>query len=210
MRAPFRMDHARLRLHVESLFVKRPGILAGAKVLTYHLDELPLTSLDLAQVLHRPKVIILYREEMLGQFVSLKMAERDQLWHARRTAKNSPIRLDPAEFVAFAARERRMWRETISGFGDCQLHYVTYSELTTRTEEAMQGVFEFLGLEPCPVQGRFVRLRPEPISEKLINYRDYLRPDILPYTVLDRPIADDDRVAARFRSGFRPGRRGAG
>ena len=84
--APYRMDHARLKLHVESLFVKRPGILAGATILTYHLDELPLQSADLAQVLHRPKIIVLYREETLGQFVSLKMAERDGLWQSRREA----------------------------------------------------------------------------------------------------------------------------
>jgi hypothetical protein len=84
--APYRMDHARLKLHVESLFVKRPGILARATILTYHLDELPLLSADLAQVLHRPKIIVLYREETLGRFVSLKMAERDGLWHSRREA----------------------------------------------------------------------------------------------------------------------------
>jgi len=123
---PFSMDRARLALHVESLFVKRPGILVGAKILTYHLDELPLKSGDLAQLLDRPKVIVLYRAQILEQFASLKMAERDGLWHSRRPAINQPIWLDPAAFLAYAARERRMWRESLAGLGDCQLHYPAF------------------------------------------------------------------------------------
>lgn len=188
--SPFSMDRTRLALHVQSLFVKRPGILVGAKILTYHLDELPVKSGDLAQLLDRPKVVVLYRAQILEQFVSLKLAERDGLWHSRRPAKNQPIRLDPATFLAYAARERRMWRESLAGFGDCQLHYVTYDDLTTQAEQTMQGVFQFLGLEACPVQARFGRLRPHPLAEKLLNYQDYLQPDILPHTVLERPVAD--------------------
>jgi hypothetical protein len=86
-----------------------------------------------------------------------------------------------------------MWRESISGLADCDLHCLTCTELTTRTEAAMQGVFAFLGRDPCPVRGRFVRLRPAAISEKLLNYQDYLQPDILPYTVLARPTATESR-----------------
>ncbi len=39
---------------VESLFVKPPRVLAGAKLLTYHVDRLPLKLRDVVELLARP------------------------------------------------------------------------------------------------------------------------------------------------------------
>jgi len=187
---PRGMGTDRLRLQVEAFFVKRPGLLAGAKILTYQLEELHIKLPSVVEILHEPSVIVLYREETLEQFASLKMAERDRVWHSNKPVKNEPMWLDPAMFVAFAERERRMWRENIASLDGLRVHYVSYEQLTRDTDKTMRHVFEFLGLKNCRVDSPLVKLNPQPLSRRLINYQAFLRDDIRPHTVLRLPLSE--------------------
>ena len=184
---PRAMSAERLRLHVESLFIKRPGMMAGAKVMTFQLDEMPIKLTDLLKVLSDPAVIVLYRQDTLAQLVSLKSAERDQVWHSGKPVPKEPISLDPEVLVAFAERERRMWRESLAQLDGSRVHYVTYEGLTGQTEATLGGIFEFLGLEPRPVDSPLVKLSSAPLSRRLVNYPEFRRAEIAQHSHLQLP-----------------------
>ena len=193
---PRSLGPERLRLQVESFFVARPGKLAGAKLLTYQLDELPIKLADVVEVLDNPKIIVLYREHTLDQFVSLKTAERDRVWHSKRPIENEPISLDPGVFIEFAKRERRMWRENLAVLSGRRVHYLTYEQLTRQTKNKLRGVFDYLGLEACDVHSPLVKLNGAPLRQRLASHRDFLDPEVLDYAWLRMP-AQETRPAAR-------------
>ncbi len=184
---PYRMSLDRLRLHLESFFVRRPNKLSGAKIMTFHLDELPLTWTDMLQLLGQPKVIMLYRQSTLDQFTSFKLAERDDIWHVRRPKTIPPIWLDPDEYLAFAERERKMWNNAIAAIGRKYAYLLPYEALVSRSVDAMRGVFAHLGVAPARLRTRFVPTNPRPLWQKIINYKQFAEAGIPDATRLELP-----------------------
>lgn len=185
---PRRKDRRRLQLHVEAQFVKRPGFLAGAKILTYQLDELAIDLAGVVEVLHQPAVIVLYREQVIEQFASLKMADQSRLWHSTRRVNNGSIRLDLDEFAAFAQREHRMWRENLAALEGLRVHYLAYERLAELPEESLRDVFAFLDLQACPIRSKLVRLNSRPLKDRLVNYDEFARAGLLERTRLSLPF----------------------
>lgn len=190
---PWRMSREHLKRHVESYFVKHPGILRGAKILTFHVDELPLKLYDIVDLLARPRIVLVYREQLLEQFVSLKIAERDGLWHGTQTRTKQPIAIDPTEFIGFARRERQMWSDCLSMVAGCETCILSYEELVRDAQTAMRKVFTFLGEKPCAVQSKLVKINPEPLAAKLANYPELLKAGALAEAVMRLPFQDDAR-----------------
>jgi hypothetical protein len=184
---PRKMHRNRLRLHIEANFVKRPGIWAGAKILTYQLDELDLSLWDLLEILQRPATIVLYRGRVIEQYMSLKMAEQTKIWHSTVSGRAQPIQLDLGDFVTFAAREHRMWSECLAGLAHTKVHYVSYEQLAADPCAVMNDLFKFLGLAPAQVRSDFVKLNPQPLEQRLINYDEFLRSGVLASTQLQVP-----------------------
>ncbi len=167
---PYRMSPARLRTHVESYFVKRPGKFAGAKIMTFHLDELPISLEEVLELLHQPKVIVLYRANMLEQYVSFQVAEQRGIWHLKKPKSVRPVWIDPDLCQAFIARERRMWHENLSVLANVDAHVLSYEYLASQPEIAMREVFGYLGVEPAPVRTKYVRTNPQPAWQRVTNY----------------------------------------
>jgi len=184
---PRAMDHERLRLHVEAHFARPPRVVAGAKILTYQLDELDFCLRDLLDVLRGPAVIVLYRRQVIEQFVSLRIAERSGRWHSTKHVNDDSIRLEPEQFAAFAEREHRMWRANIAALAETRAHYLSYEELCANSAAAMRGVFDFLELNPAAFRSAFVKLNPRPLCERLVNYQEFVRSGLLDSTRLCLP-----------------------
>ncbi len=182
---PYQMSAARLRLHVESHFVKRPGRMTGAKIMTFHLDELPIKLADLLELLNQPKIIVLYRANILEQFVSFRMASQTGVWHVKKPKATPPIRIDPDECQAFVDRERRMWHENMTVLAGREAHVLSYEYLAARPDAAMCEVFGYLGVEAQTVRTRWVRTNPRPARLKVTNYAQ-LADRGLPRTAVQR------------------------
>ncbi|MGD9720040.1 MAG: hypothetical protein AB7O59_02355 [Pirellulales bacterium] len=185
------MSPERLRLHVESFFVKRPGRMVGAKIMTFHLDELTLKLPELYEMLARPKIVVLYRGNILEQFASFKLAMHYGVWHVNKPKHLGTITLDPDEFLAFAERERRMWRENLAALGDvgADVHVLSYERLAGWPEPALREVFEFLGVPAVPAHSRLVRTNPQPPWRKISNYDEFVARGIPETAVLELPTA---------------------
>jgi hypothetical protein len=184
---PRKMNRNRLRLHVEANFVKRPGIWAGAKILTYQLDEMDVSLWDILQVLRRPAVIVLYRQEVIEQFMSLKMAEHSNVWHSTKSGRACAIEADLDEFTLFAQREHRMWKTNFAALAAVDVLYLSYEQLAADPAQSMNKVFEFLQLPPVSVHSVFVKLNPQPLAERLTNYQNFAEAGLLLSTKLDLP-----------------------
>ena len=185
---PYRMTPERIRLHVESYFVKRPGTRVGAKILTFHLDELPITLDDLLEVLSSPKIILLYRQDLLEQYTSFHLAMATGVWHPRKPVELAPIRLDPDDFLAFAERERRMWQENCARLNLAQTCPVSYEDLYADPPGQMARVFDFLNVPAAEVRSRFVKANPRPLAQKIANYEEFAArgiPEQARYSPLD-------------------------
>ncbi len=165
------MGRDRLRTHVESFFVKRPGLLAGAKFMTFHLDELPISLTELLELLDQPKVIVLYRANILDQYISLQLAEQHGNWHVTKPKEVRPIWIDPEVCRGFIERERRMWHENLLALAGKSAHVLSYEHLASRPAEAMGQVFDYLGAAAAPVHTRYVPSNPKPAWRKITNYR---------------------------------------
>ena len=162
--------------------------MVGAKILTYQLDEAQIGMADLLELLHQPRIIVLYREQILEQYASLKLAEHTGVWHSNKPAVSDPIRVDRRDFVGFAERELRMWRENLDALDASGVHYLSYEELTSRPNEAMRDVFEFLGLKCCPVESFVVKLHDKPLSTKLANFEEFGESEMPANAILRLPF----------------------
>jgi LPS sulfotransferase NodH len=167
------MSHERLRLHIESWFVKRPGRLAGAKLMTFHLDELPIGLPEILELLAQPKVIVLYRENLLEQYTSFRMALQHGVWHVKKPKNLAPIWLDPEDFQAWAERERRMWRASFAALEGTRYHALTYEQLASRPQSTMREVFNHLGVAAARARSRLVKICPKPLRQKVVNHRQF-------------------------------------
>jgi LPS sulfotransferase NodH len=185
----------RLRLHAESFFVKPPGRSVGAKILTYHLDELPIKMSDLVDILDRPRMILIYRERLLDQFISLKMAERTGVWHTEQKVEQGPIWLDPAEYRLYADREARMWYANLVALKGVQVHCVTYEQLVDAPNETMRGVFEFLGHDPVACATTRMKVNANRLEDKLANCRQFIESGIDPHEIQQLPWPSGRRLA---------------
>jgi LPS sulfotransferase NodH len=185
---PHRMSPERLRLHVESHFVKRPGLLVGAKIMTFHLDELPIKLADLIEMLGEPKIVVLYRRSIFEQYASLKLAERHGVWHVKGRPRDvRPIWIDPGDALAFAERERRMWRENFAAMESLQPHVLSYEDLTAEPAESMAGVFDYLEVTPATARSRYVKIDNKPLDQKLLNYHQLERLGVQEQMMLELP-----------------------
>ena len=143
--------------------------------MTFHLDELPIKLPDLIELLDRPKVVVLHRRSIFEQYASLKLAERHGVWHVKGRPRDvRPTWLDPDDCLAFAARERRMWRENLDVLQGYPTHIVSYEQLTLRPAQTMAGVFDYLGVRPVRARSRYVKIDNKPLAQKLLNY-DHLQ-----------------------------------
>lgn len=185
---PFAMNREQLKVHVQSYFTPTVGILTGAKILTYQLNELPIKMTDLVEMLDRPMVVALYRRHTLEQYVSLMMAKGNGIWHIRKPFENEPIRLDPDTYVKWVDREHQMWRGSLSALDDDQVHYLSYEALIADLEHELHGIFDFLGLEHRSTSSPLLKLNPQPLAEKLINCDEFTRSDVLDRMWMDLPV----------------------
>ncbi len=169
----------RKRLQVLSYFAKAPmrpfqlpRQFVGAKVL---IDQFELSGLPLSTIIEDlgfPKILCVYRKDMLETFVSLKIAKLNNRWYSRTSPNSESIVVDPDEFRSYCNSERKLWDESLSQIrGRCEIHFSEYESLVARPGVEMRQALAFIGLQFTrePV-ARSIRQNPQPLSRKIVNY----------------------------------------
>ena len=151
--------------------------IAGFKIKTDEIFSRPYSRLR--RLLKKDtdiKVLHLYRADLIGQFVSLKVVH-DQtgvtLIHSdeqRPTVK--PFTADAREFQAFLKDVFRREQKSLDLYGAHRSFTISYEEAVKADPAKLQNMQLFLGVNPKPLETTTVKILNHPTSETLLNYQE--------------------------------------
>jgi LPS sulfotransferase NodH len=151
----------------------------GFKLFYYHAEEPPFRAvwqrLEMDKSIH---VIHLRRRNILAQLLSLKVAERTQMWASTSTsgAKVEPLALDPDECARHFDWVRGLEEDCADRFGDHPVLDLDYENLVGYQDKSMVGVQHFLGLPPVTgLVPNVKRQRSVPLAIAVANYDELMR-----------------------------------
>jgi len=154
----------------------------GSKVIRDQVTESELKSLLLVPGL---RVVVLRRGNVLRQFVSLKIAEKDKVWKqpahtSRSEVRNRAVEIKLEELLAYEEQQNRTYKEFEELISGMPVHHMAYEELTTDLDAELVKLGEFLGTgfpnKSLPL--KFLQQNPEPLRELISNY-EVLRSDLM-------------------------------
>ena len=123
------------------------------------------------------RVLFLERNNLLHQYVSWMVSIETQQWRAEISDSRLPlerrqIEIDP-DRLRYQTREwknnMQQFRQIFSGFPSMTL---TYEELCDDTEFSMGSVQKFLNISQQKLNSSMVRLNPEPVNQRILNYEE--------------------------------------
>ncbi|CAH1798288.1 unnamed protein product [Owenia fusiformis] len=150
---------------------------------------------ELLQYLHKPKLILLYREDLMERYVSDMIGMQTGVWHAlsEKTAeergvadgltnhphKNTSIVIKWQDYLNYVDMTRNDWRTITQvmkevGYGCEDFLMLTYESYTKDVPATMETISKFLQVPPKtkPYTLNLQKLDPEPLSEKIENFKD--------------------------------------
>jgi LPS sulfotransferase NodH len=165
------MSRRRLRHHVKSFYLK--GRTVGTTFHTHHFEDIPIRADDIVEILQRPKVLVLYRENQLESYVSLTIARQSNIWYSTSIVNKEAITVDWHKYLAYVDHERKLWDACLKSVQSaCAVHTVTFEQMVAAPQATLDDVFTFLGVPSCHIWTESVRQNPRPLSEKILNYSD--------------------------------------
>jgi hypothetical protein len=138
-------------------------------------EQLERTGIDISQLMkscNNPKIIVLYRRDLLETYVSLEIAFKNDCWYSETMPNNVKVSIDWDLFLQFAHTERQRWNSSMKGLPkDGRFLCITFEELIDRRDETIGKIYQFLGLASCPVTATSVRQNPQLLQNKVENYQ---------------------------------------
>ncbi|MEC7986266.1 MAG: Stf0 family sulfotransferase [Myxococcota bacterium] len=138
-----------------------PNGVFGMKIFSNHLwydNDLN----GILQYLDNPKIIFVYRNDLIDMAISYYFAHRTGLWHDQGSRKQKDPEYDFDSILAFLkdARQRASkWRQVFktASINQKMICKVNYSELASNFEHTIQRINRFLGhpnldVPPAPIQ----------------------------------------------------------
>jgi LPS sulfotransferase NodH len=124
----------------------------------------------------RPDIRILHikRRNVLGQYVSLKLAHKTDIWSSARPVTQDPqrIRLDIAACQNHFAWVRRLEEECEALFKSHKVTNVYYEDIARDSKDEIESVQKFLGLRCEILSAQTVRQQTRPLSQVISNYTE--------------------------------------
>jgi LPS sulfotransferase NodH len=146
----------------------------GCKLFFNHLDDFGLELRDLEIAFPGARYIVLYREALAEQFVSLEAARLTDQWLLLpgEKRKQHPITVDPAALRRFCDVTRRDYQQLLSHPAIYHRGSIfSYEELVENPAQSMQQhVCSFLGVQAIEPQAPLCKQNPEPLAARVTNY----------------------------------------
>jgi len=147
----------------------------GAKIFFVHLQELGLSLDDLLKEFPEARWFVLYRKNILAQYLSYKIANGSQRWTRHKNsppAGNVHIKFDPCEAVKYRDRMKSCYRAA----GENPLLrerslWISYEDLVKDPQAFFdEKVFPFLKLLRHRIHTNLVKQNLKSPSEVICNY----------------------------------------
>lgn len=156
------------------VFRRRPRRIraVGFKMFYYHGRTGPQTAVW-DWIRDDPNLLIIHikRQNLLEQYLSLRVAHETNVWSANRSAMEAaPIELDPVACQRHFEELRASAEACDSFFAGGPIEIVTYEELVADKAGVMNRLGARLNLPPAPLQVPIVRQRTRPLTQAIANY----------------------------------------
>lgn len=143
----------------------------GFKIFNEQLEFCNLHLKNVLSALFYPRMVVLYRENLLETYVSLEIAFKTDVWYSESSCTNEKITIDWQKFVNYAMTERARWKKSMMEISIySKVLFISYEELIGDNDKTMGRIFQFLNLNMCHVKTPSKRQNPLPLKEKIINY----------------------------------------
>ena len=154
------------------------GYVKGMSGFKIFSDQLRVTNLRLRDVLttlNEPKLVILYRRNVLETYVSLEIAKRNNKWYSMTSANAESIDVDWEHFLNYANESIQDWKTSLQQVKNYEHNFiVSYEELCEDKVEKIKGIIEFLCLPELEWEYLWysVKQNPKPLEKKVSNYKE--------------------------------------
>ena len=168
-------DPDELMLYMRASLTSLRGLFLAYTGFKLFNEQLERTGIDISQLvqhLNNPKVIVLYRRDLLETYVSLEIAFKNDCWYSETTPNDVKVTIDWDRFLQFADTERQRWNSSIKRLRDYgHVLFITFEELTDNRDETINRICQFLSLSPCPVTAASIRQNPQLLQDKVENFQ---------------------------------------
>lgn len=151
----------------------------GHRIVGCKVIRSQVTDSELGSLLRLPgiRVVVLRRENVLRQFVSLKIAEKDEIWKqpahtSRSDVRSRAVEIEVEELLAYEEQQNRTYEQFERLIAGMPVLHVRYETLTADLDSELANVGEFLGAA-SPDKSRplkFLHQNPESGRELISNY----------------------------------------
>jgi LPS sulfotransferase NodH len=152
----------------------------GFKLFYFYYDH-PSYANIFRQVIERKeiKVIHLLREDIFKLYVSLKIAQRTNIWSAsskNADKKKQRIFVNPDEFRQFAETyiQRQQFFKKL--FQSHEIINVTYENLTKDSQQELEKIQQFLGAKTQVLQSLLQKQTSDDLEREVVNYDEVIGP----------------------------------
>lgn len=163
--------------YIESLAFKphTKALKAIGLKLFYEYFEDPRYSSSFNYVINRKdvKIIYLIRRDILKVYVSLKIAQKTNVWSSVKSAGNEPrpkITIDRNDYIQFREEHLRHRRLFVTLLKDHPLLEVAYEDLVQNPQPVLKSVQQFLGVKPKALFTLLKQQNPGSVESLITNY----------------------------------------
>lgn len=121
------------------------------------------------------RVIHLRRANLLRALVSMKIAEKTDVWKVSREQSepvDKSIKLTAQECLEDFCKTRQWEIEANEKFSNSPVLELTYEDLTSDYQSQMRDVQAFLGVEPAELHPLSSKQNPEALADLIVNYAE--------------------------------------
>lgn len=119
------------------------------------------------------KIIFLIRRDILKVYVSLKIAQKTNVWSSVKSATNEPrpqITIDRNDYIKFREEHLRHRRLFTTLLKDHPLLEVAYEDLVQNPQPILKSIQQFLGVKPKVLFTLLKQQNPGSVESLITNY----------------------------------------
>ena len=155
---------------IESIFKKRNGF-------KIHRDQFSINNPSWKYISNHSKIIFLYRNNKIKQFISLKKARSSKTWHYRgeeKIPKSKKIVLDLDEFKNFLLQENNNERRILDiiSSDSSNVIKISYEKLIQDSNSHFLLVQNFLKVEPERLRTSLKKINKKTVRQNVLNYEE--------------------------------------
>ncbi|OGW82611.1 MAG: hypothetical protein A2Z83_05875 [Omnitrophica bacterium GWA2_52_8] len=161
--------------HIRHFLHYRREKVRGGKLFFVHLEELKISLDELIREFPDAFWFVLYRKDILAQYLSYKIANQTQRWTRRiNSPPEKPVQFvfDAADALAYRDRIRRNYQNVLASEAMCKrCLWISYEALAANPQKLFEDkVFSFLQVPPAPIRTHLGKQNLRPVAEVITNY----------------------------------------